>query len=170
MPERLTLGCNLPLNSGSCELVGRGRVSVGLTGGIGRKATLMTESFWWKWRNTAGSRGDGGLDVGAKSHPVAVLGIEEIVTARQSPWQNPYAERVIGSIRRECLDHIVILSERHLKRVLASYADYYHSVRTHLSLGKDTPHRRPIQSPERGNIVELKRVRGLHHEYVRIAA
>ena len=100
----------------------------------------------------------------------AVLGIEENMTAPQSPWQNPYAERVIGSIRRECLDHMVILGERHLKRVLSSYAEYYHKARTHLSLGKDTPHRRPIQSPEQGKIVELKRVRGLHHAYVRMAA
>lgn len=100
----------------------------------------------------------------------AVLGIEEIMTSPQSPWQHPYAERVIGSIRRECLDHMVILGERHLKRVLASYAAYYHGVRTHLSLEKDTPHGRLIQSPEQGKVVELKRVGGLHHEYIRMAA
>ncbi len=100
----------------------------------------------------------------------AALEIEEVTTARQSPWQNPYAERVIGSIRRECLDHMILLGERHLKRILASYADYYHSVRTHLSLEKDAPNGRPIQSPEQGRVVELKRVGGLHHEYVRMAA
>ncbi len=101
---------------------------------------------------------------------VAALEMDEIMTAPQSPWQNPYAERVIGSIRRECLDHMVILGELHLKRILTSYAEYYHSVRTHLSLEKDTPHGRLIQSPEQGKIVELKRVGGLHHEYVRMAA
>ena len=99
-----------------------------------------------------------------------MLDIEETVTAPRSPWQNPYAERVIGSIRRECLDHLVILGELHLKRILASYAEYYHSARTHLSLGKDTPGGRPIQSPDRGKIVELKHVGGLHHEYIRMAA
>ncbi len=69
----------------------------------------------------------------------AVLDIKEVVTAARSPWQNPYAERVIGSIRRECLDHIIILNERHLKRVLSSYVTYYHGARTHLSLAKDAP-------------------------------
>ncbi len=100
----------------------------------------------------------------------AVLDIEDIMTAPQSPWQNSYAERLIGSIRRECLDHMIILGELHLKRILASYAEYYHSARTHLSLEKDAPLGRSIQLPEQGKIVELKRVGGLHHEYVRMAA
>ncbi len=100
----------------------------------------------------------------------AALGLKEVRTAHRSPWQNPYAERVIGSIRRECLDHMVILGERHLKRVLASYADYYNRTRTHLSLEKDAPECRPIHSPEQGRVVELERVGGLHHAYVRMAA
>ena len=100
----------------------------------------------------------------------AVLDIEDIMTAPQSPWQNPYAERLIGSIRRECLDHMIILAELHLKRILASYAEYYHSARTHLSLEKDAPLGRSIQLREQGKIVELKRVGGFHHEYVRMAA
>ncbi len=99
-----------------------------------------------------------------------VLGIEEMIIARQSPWQNPYAERVIGSIRRECLDHVIVLGPRHLKRIVSEYVNYYNGVRTHLSLYKDAPDRRPIQSPEQGRVVELKRVGGLHHEYVRMAA
>ncbi len=99
-----------------------------------------------------------------------VLDIEDTMTAPQSPWQSPYAERVIGSIRRECLNHMVILGELHLKRILAKYAEYYHSVRTHLSLEKDTPHHRPIQSPAHGNIVRRKHVGVFHHEYVRMAA
>jgi len=101
---------------------------------------------------------------------VLALGITEVPTARRSPWQNPYAERVIGSIRRECLDHMIILGECHLKHILASYADYYHRARTHLSLDKDAPECRPIQPPEQGRVVPLKRVGGLHHEYVRMAA
>lgn len=98
------------------------------------------------------------------------LGIKEVLTAAQSPWQNPYAERVIGSIRRECLDHDIILGEGHLKRLLSSYFDYYARARTHLSLGKDTPNGRPVQPPEQGRVIELEHVGGLHHEYARLAA
>jgi transposase InsO family protein len=101
---------------------------------------------------------------------VEALGIEEVLTAVGSPWQNAYAERIIGSIRRECLDHVIVLGERHLKRILSSYVRYYHSARTHLSLNKDTPNGRAIHSPEQGRVVELPRVGGLHHEYVRMAA
>ena len=100
----------------------------------------------------------------------AALGIKVVTTAPRSPWQNPYAERVIGSIRRECLDHMIILGERHLKRILSSYVDYYHSARTHLSLEKDSPDGRVVQPIEKGRVVELKRVGGLHHLYARMAA
>jgi len=100
----------------------------------------------------------------------AALGIQQISTAPQSPWQNPYAERVIGSIRRECLDHVIVLSARHLRRIVLSYSDYYNGTRTHLSLYKDAPDGRTIQSPEHGAVVELDRVGGLHHEYLRMAA
>jgi putative transposase len=75
---------------------------------------------------------------------VEVMGTTEVITAPRSPWQNAYVERAIGSIRRECLDHIVIFNERHLRRVLSSYLDYYHRTRTHLSLDKDCPDPRPI--------------------------
>jgi transposase InsO family protein len=101
---------------------------------------------------------------------VKVMGIDEVVTAPRSPWQNPYAERVIGSIRRECLDHLIVLSERHLRRVLASYLDYYHQSRTHLSLSKDSPVPRPIQSAETGKVIAFPKVGGLHHHYERLAA
>jgi hypothetical protein len=100
----------------------------------------------------------------------AALRIKEVSTALRSPWQNPYAERVIGSIRRECLDHMIILGERHLKRILSSYVDYYHDARTHLSLEKDAPAGRVVQSAEKGRVVELKQVGGLHHFYTRMAA
>jgi putative transposase len=86
------------------------------------------------------------------------------------PRDNSYAERVIGTIRRECLNHMTILGRRHLRKILSDYLDYYHSARTHLSLGKDTPDCRATQQPEQGEVVELRRVGGLHHEYVRMAA
>jgi hypothetical protein len=81
---------------------------------------------------------------------VEAMGITEVVTAPRSPWQNAYVERVIGSIRRECLDHVVVFNERHLYRVLSSYVEYYHRSRTHLSLRKDCPDPRPIEPPARG--------------------
>ena len=104
------------------------------------------------------------------SQRVQSLGIKEFLTACRSLRQNPYAERVIGSIRRECLDHVIILGPRHLKRILTRYVDYYNDVRTHLSLNKDSPNRRPVQSASCGRIVERKMVGGLHHRYLRIAA
>jgi len=101
---------------------------------------------------------------------VAAMSIEEVVTAARSPWQSPFVERLIGSIRRECLDHVVVLNENHLRRTLDSYFDYYHRCRTHLSLGKDSPEHRAHEPPEIGNVVDLPRVGGLHHLYTRRAA
>ena len=101
---------------------------------------------------------------------VLSMGIEEVITAPRSPWQNPYVERVIGTLRRECLDHVIILNERHLQRILGSYLDYYHGSRTHLSLGKDTPYGRPVQPAITGKVISLPKVGGLHHRYERLAA
>ena len=98
------------------------------------------------------------------------MGIEEVLTAPRSPWQNAFVERVIGSIRRDCLDHVIVLNERHLKRILARYFNYYHRWRTHLSLGMDSPESRPVQRPELGKAVQLSEVGGLHHQYERLAA
>lgn len=98
------------------------------------------------------------------------MGIDEVLIAPRSPWQNPYAERVIGSIRRDCLDHVIVLGERHLRGLLALYFTYYHAARTHLSLDKDAPDHRPVQSPTIGKVVALPHVGGLHHQYVRLAA
>ncbi|MDZ7781677.1 MAG: integrase core domain-containing protein [Halioglobus sp.] len=98
------------------------------------------------------------------------LGIEEVISAPRSPWQNPYVERVIGSIRRDCLNHVMVLNERHLRRILRDYVDDYHSCRTHLSLSKDPPDSRSVESAGDANIVALPRVGGLHHRYTRIAA
>jgi transposase InsO family protein len=96
--------------------------------------------------------------------------ILEVLTAAHSPWQNPFAERLIGSVRRECLDHVLVLSERHLHRLLTRYFAYYHRARTHLALDKDAPDKRPIEPPELGPIVQLPEVGGLHHRYLRRAA
>src|SRR5207237_9435003 len=82
----------------------------------------------------------------------------------------PFPERLIGSIRRECLNHVLVLGERHLRRTLARYFAYYHRARTHLSLDKDAPHGRPIEWPELGKIIRIREVGGLHHRYVRRAA
>jgi len=101
---------------------------------------------------------------------VEAMGITEVVTAPRSPWQNAYVERVIGSIRRECLNHVVIFNERHLCRVLSSYVDYYHRTRTHLSLDKDCPDPRPIQPRKIGTVIAIPQVGGLHHRYQRLAA
>ena len=98
------------------------------------------------------------------------LRIKEVLTAPHSPWQNPFAERLIGSIRRECLNHVLVLGERHLRRVLVRYFAYYHQARTHLSLDKDAPDSRPIEPPERGTIIPIPEVGGLHHRYIRHAA
>ena len=104
------------------------------------------------------------------SRRVEVMGITEVITAPRSPWQNPYVERAIGSIRRECLDHLIVFNERHLRRVLSSYRDYYHRTRTHLSLMKDCPAHRPVCPPTRGNVIAIPQVGGLHHRYERLAA
>jgi len=93
------------------------------------------------------------------------MGIEEVVTAPRSPWQNPFVERIIGSIRRDCLDHIIVLNERHLRRILRQYFSYYHTCRTHISLNKDPPETRTVEPPELGNIVAFPHVGGLHHRY-----
>lgn len=99
-----------------------------------------------------------------------VLGIEEKVISYQSPWQNGFAERVIGSIRRECLDHVIVFGERHLRRVLREYVAYYHEARTHLGLGKDAPEPRAMQPRDAGNVVSEPVLGGLHHRYWRQAA
>ena len=107
---------------------------------------------------------------GEKFHEMTErLGIREVLTAPRSPWQNPYVERLIGSIRHECLDHVIALNESGLHRVLKSYFEYYERTRTHLSLGKDAPIPRSIQPPELGTVIELPEVGGLHHRYERRA-
>jgi putative transposase len=98
------------------------------------------------------------------------MGIEEVLIARRSPWQNPYVERLIGSIRHECLDYVIVLNEWHLRRILTSYFSYYHPWRTHRALDMDAPVPRPVQPPELGPVQEVPEVGGLHHHYERRAA
>jgi hypothetical protein len=100
-----------------------------------------------------------------KAH-VRAMGIRDRPTAFRSPWQNGYVERLIGSIRRECTDHLLVFNAEHLRRILAKYATYYNEVRTHVSLGKDAPCRRPVE--RFGDIVAYPVLGGLHHRYARI--
>jgi putative transposase len=101
---------------------------------------------------------------------VANMGISEVISSPSSPWQNPYAERLIGSIRRACLDHVIVFNQTHLRRTLARYVVYYHGSRTHLSLAKDAPTPRRVQAPEEGRVIAVPEVGGLHHRYERRAA
>jgi hypothetical protein len=98
------------------------------------------------------------------------MSIEEVKIAPRSPWQNPYCERVIGSIRRDLLDHVIVLNDRHLRRLLGSYLSYYHRFRTHLSLDMDCPEPRAMQHPALGPVRSVPEVGGLHHHYERLAA
>jgi len=98
---------------------------------------------------------------------VSVMNIKEVLSAPRSPWQRAYVERVIGSIRRECLDHLIVLNQESLRRTLRSYVSYYHRSRLHLSLERDSPESRAVQSI--GRVVAFPEVGGLHHRYERVA-
>ena len=102
------------------------------------------------------------------SDRVGRMGIEQVLIAPQAPWQNPYAERIVGSIRRECLDHVIVLNEDHLHRVLTDYFDYYHNARAHLSLDRNSPVPRSVEAPA-GKVVSKAYLGGLHHLYTRAA-
>lgn len=113
--------------------------------------------------------GDAKYEV-AVERRISGLGIKDIVTTPALPWENAYTERVVGSIGRDCLDEIIVLNERHLRRVLKEYLIYYHEHRTHLGLDKDAPTTREVQCCDRGNVVALPFLGGLHHRYMRLAA
>jgi putative transposase len=113
--------------------------------------------------------GDATFDA-AFGRAVEAFGLTAVRSAPSSPWQNPYVERVIGSIRRECLDNVIVFNQRHLRRVLRAYVAYYQRSRTHLALGKDAPETRPVQPAGAGRIVARPEVGGLHHRYERQAA
>ena len=98
------------------------------------------------------------------------MGIEEVLSAPRSPWQNPYCERVIGTLRRELLDNVIVLGESHARRMLKEYVGYYNGSRTHLSLVKDAPEPRSIEPPSAGAVQSSEVLGGLHHRYFRRAA
>jgi transposase InsO family protein len=101
---------------------------------------------------------------------VRAMGIEQVLTAPRSPLQNPYCERVIGTLRRDCLDHVIVLGEQHLRRILRKYLEYYHGSRTHVALDKGAPEHRKRESIDGGKVISLPIVGGLHHRYTRRAA
>jgi putative transposase len=97
------------------------------------------------------------------------MGIKEVKTAPRSPWQNPFVERLVGTLRRDCIDHVIVVGENHLRRILRDYL-VFHNCRTHLSLEKDSPQPRMVEPPDQGKIVAFPMVGGLHHRYSRLAA
>jgi len=99
---------------------------------------------------------------------IAALGMKELISAKQAPWQNPYAERVIGSIRRECTDHLVPLNEAHLRNILGEYVKYYNRSRCHQSLDANAPVPRAVEGGD-SSVYAIPHVGGLHHEYRRAA-
>jgi putative transposase len=101
---------------------------------------------------------------------VKSMGIEQVLSTPRSPWQNPFVERLIGTLRHDCLDHLIVLNERHLRHIVARYLDYYHDWRTHLSLSMDAPNPRRVHPPEQGRVVQFPDIGGLHHHYERLAA
>jgi putative transposase len=130
----------------------------------------IVEAFPWDTAPRYLVRDRDGSFGGEFSRRVESMGIEQVLIAPRSPWQNAYVERLIGSIRRECLDHTIIFNERHLRRVLKEYFRYYHESRTHLGLGKDCPQSRLVETPDLGPISAEPMVGGLHHRYFRRAA
>ncbi len=95
------------------------------------------------------------------------MGIEEVVTAPRSPWQSPFVERLIGTLRRQLLDHVIVRNERHMRRLLASFFEYYHRARPHRALDQNAPQPREVEPPGRGRVIAVPQVGGLHHCYRR---
>lgn len=132
---------------------------------IRRQNGQITEAFPWNDNPQYLIRDRDRVYGSVVTRRLRAMGIRDKPTAAASPWQNSFAERLIGSIRRECVDHILVLGEAHLRRVLEAYAGYYNNIRTHWSLDKDAPLARPVQ---RAGIINSRAVLGgLHHHYVR---
>jgi transposase InsO family protein len=146
----------------------RRMVTIGITTNptAGWIVNQLTDAFPWDAAPQHLIRDHDGVYGPAYLRRVHATGIRDHATAPRSPWQNGYVEQLIGSIRRECLDHFVVIGEAHLRRVLKGYAPYYNEVRTHLSLNKDAPHSRSAQPV--GPIAALPVLGGLHHQYVRV--
>jgi len=133
-------------------------------------AQQIAEAFPWDSAPKYLLRDRDAIYGGAFQKRVSGMGIKQVVSAPRSPWQNPFVERLIGTLRRDCLDHVIALNEHHLRRVVARYLDYYHEWRTHLSLSMDAPNRRTVHPPDWGRVVEVAELGGLHHHYERLAA
>ena len=118
-------------------------------------AQQITEAFPWDSAPRYVTRDRDSVTGALVRARIKAMGIEDVMTATRSPWRNPFVKRMIGSIRRECLDHLIVIDERHLRRILASYLDYCHRSRTHLSLGKDSPFPRPVESAKAGEVIAL---------------
>jgi hypothetical protein len=129
-------------------------------------ARQITEAFPWNEAPRHLIRDRDQVYGAAATRRLRAMGIRDKPIAPGSPWQNGFAERLIGSLRRECVDHIVVLGEMHLRRVLKSYARYYNETRTHRSLDKDAPISRPVQRD--GSIMSHALIGGLHHHYIRV--
>ena len=129
-------------------------------------ARQITEAFPWNEAPRYMIRDRDCIYGAVATRRLRAMGIRDRPIAPTSPWQNGFAERLIGSIRRECLDHIIVLGEAHLRRILKSYARYYNGTRTHLALDKDAPLSRTVKRA--GPILCRPVLGGLHHEYVRI--
>jgi transposase InsO family protein len=129
-------------------------------------ARQITEAFPWASAPKYLIRDNDRAFGAAFKARVRAMGIRDRPTSFRSPWQNGYVERLIGSVRRECIDHLIVFNAEHLRRILAKYAAYYNEVRTHVSLGKDTPCARPIE--RFGDVVAYPILGGLHHRYARI--
>jgi transposase InsO family protein len=129
-------------------------------------AQQIVEAFPWGATPTYLVRDNDGAYGLAFTNRVRTMGIRDRPIAPRSPWQNPYVERLIGTLRRDCLDHVLIFGERHLRRVLTLYSLYYNETRTHLGLDKDAPLRRVVQRS--GTIITTPILSGLHHRYARI--
>ncbi len=123
-------------------------------------AQQVVEAFHWDTAPRFLLRDRDGVYGADFRRRVRSMGIEEVTIAARSPWQSPYLERLIGSIRRECLDNVVVLSERHLRRILDDYFSHYHRWRCHQSLEMDSPKPRPVQPPDLGEVVEVREAGG----------
>jgi len=133
-------------------------------------AQQIVEAFPWDTDPKYLLRDRDGIFGDKFNHRIESMGIEQVLTAARSPWQNPYVERLIGSIRRDCLDHVLVFNDKHLRRVLKQYFHYYHECRTHLGLEKDCPTPRLIKPPDVGPIRNEPMIGGIHHRYFRQAA
>ena len=133
-------------------------------------AQQIVEAFPWDTAPRYLLRDRDGVYGPSFTQRVEALGDQQVLTTPRSPWQNPFVERVIGSLRRECLDHLIVLDERHLTRILRKYVHYYHACRTHLSFDNDAPEPRLVESPRMGRVTTVPKVGGLHYRHTRRAA